>query len=302
MKLMKKLHLVCAGTSKGSMNFGSEFAPRALLDIGLAQKLDDFGWNVRISEVLEVAKNDNYTDLGLRNAKELIPWLHELYRQLLNTSYDENALVLGGDHSVAAVSLLATKQRYKDAVCIYIDAHPDAHTLESSQTQNFHGLPLRVAAGQTLSRLFSGPYFDTSEIYLVGIKDIDPAEAIWLEEHDIAHATMEDIIEQGIGEVMKHVLSWVRGRPVHVSYDIDAIDVLYAPATGIQNIGGLTYREATYIARQIAKLHPAVMDLVEVNPLKDEDGRTLRLAQELILTVLGGRWGDYQEYLSSNRL
>lgn len=297
---MKKLHLVCAGTSDGSVNFGCETAPRALLDFGLADKLHGVGWSTRISEVVAVASNDNYADLGLRNAKDLIPWLHELYRQLVATSYDETALVLGGDHSIAAVSLLATKQRHRDAVCVYVDAHPDAHTLESSQTRNFHGLPLRVAAGQTLSKLFGGPYYDPSEVYLVGIKDIDPAEAVWLDEHGIAHATMDDIVEHGVGEVMGDVAAWAQGRPVHVSYDIDAIDAQYAPGTGIQNIGGLTYREATYIARRLASLHPVALDLVEVNPFKDEHGKTLRLAQELILTILGGRWDSYQEYLSSN--
>jgi arginase len=299
--MMNKLHLVCAGTSDGSVNFGCESAPRALLHAGLGDKLTGGGWDVRISEVSVVASNDNYADLGLRNAEELIPWLHELYRQLSGTSYDEAALAIGGDHSIAAVSLLATKQRYKDAVCVYVDAHPDAHTLESSQTRNFHGLPLRVAAGQTLTSVFGGPYFDPAEIFLVGIKDVDSAEAAWLEDQNITRVTMDDIIERGIGEVMGDVIKWVRGRPVHISYDIDAVDAMYAPGTGIQNVGGLTYREATYIARQLGALCPVAVDLVEVNPLKDENGKTVRLAQELVLAMLGGRWDTYQEYLTIHK-
>lgn len=298
---MKKLHVVCAGTSEGSVNHGCETAPEVILQSGLQAMLVQAGWNLKISQMMGVGEDANYEDLGLRNATSLIPWLQELYRQLsANTSYDEHALVLGGDHSIGAVSLLATKQRYPDAVCVYIDAHPDAHTLESSETRNIHGLPLRIAAGQTLTKLFPGPYYSASEIYLVGIKDIDPAEEDWLVDQKIAHRTMDNIVEQGIGAVMRDVLHWAGARPVHVSYDIDAIDAFYAPGTGIQNMGGLTYREAEYVARKLSTLNPVTVDMVEVNPLRDEDGRTVHLAQELIMKLLGREWSAYHEYLHSD--
>jgi arginase len=300
MRAMKKLHIVSAGTSEGSVNHGCETAPEVLLQSGLHERLVQDAWKIKLSNIAAVAEDNNYDDLGLRNAASLIPWLQELYRQLvLNTSYDEKALVLGGDHSIGAVSLLATKQQYPDAVCVYVDAHPDAHSLESSQTRNIHGLPLRIAAGQTLAKYFPGPYYAPSEIYLVGIKDIDPAEARWLEEQKISHATMDTILEQGIGTVMHRVSEWVGDRPLHVSYDIDAIDAAFAPGTGILNAGGLNYREAEYLARKLGTLNPVAVDMVEVNPLRDEAGKTVRLAQELIVKLLGGEWNSYQDYLHS---
>lgn len=301
MEAMKKLHIVSAGTAEGSVNYGCETAPEVLLQSGLQERLLQDAWKLKLSSVTAVAEDNNYEDLGLRNATTLIPWLQELYRQLAsNTSYDEKALVLGGDHSIGAVSLLATKQRYPDAICVYVDAHPDAHTLESSQTRNIHGLPLRIAAGQTLAKYFPGPYYAPSEIYLVGIKDIDTEEANWLADQNIRHATMDTILEQGIGEVMQQVREWIGDRPLHVSYDIDAIDATFAPGTGILNAGGLTYREAEYLARKLGALNPVAVDMVEVNPLRDEAGKTVRLAQELIVKLLGGEWNSYQDYLHSD--
>lgn len=271
------------------------------MESGLRDALVGDDWALKISEVSAVGEDKNYEELGLRNATTLLPWLQELYRQLAgNTSYDEKTLVLGGDHSIGAVSLLATKQRYPDAVCVYVDAHPDAHTLESSETRNIHGLPLRIAAGDTLTKLFPGPYYAPSEIFLVGIKDIDIEEAHWLAEQKIAHASMDGILEQGIGAVMQQVATWAGDRPVHVSYDIDAIDAQFAPGTGIQNAGGLTYREAEYIARKLGSLNPVAVDMVEVNPTRDVEGKTVRLAQELTMKLLGGEWNSYQDYLRSD--
>lgn len=283
------------------MNHGCETAPEVLLELGLRDKFLQAGWDLKFSDVPAMPEDRNYEDLDLRNAATLLPWLQELYRQISDgTSYDEKTLVLGGDHSIGAVSLLATKQRYPDAVCVYVDAHPDAHTLESTQTRNIHGLPLRIAAGDTLAKFFPGPYYAPSEIFLVGIKDIDGAEADWLSEQKITHATMDTILEQGIGAVMQRVAAWAGDRPVHVSYDIDAIDAQFAPGTGIQNAGGLTYREAEYIARKLALLQPVAVDMVEVNPVRDVDGKTVRLAQELIIKLLGGEWSSYQDYLHAD--
>ena len=301
MAMMKKLNIICAGTSEGSANYGCETAPEIILQSGLETMLNRADWELKVSHVPAVDEDGRYHDIPLHNATTLIPWLRELYRQIgATTSYDERVLVLGGDHSIGASSLLATKQRYPDAVCIYIDAHPDAHTTETTQTNNLHGLPLRIATGQTLTKEFVGPYYKPQEVFLVGIKDIDLAEAQWLKEHNIAHRTMDDNIEQGIGTIMREVIKWVGDRPVHISFDIDSIDAMFAPGTGIQNMGGFTYREAEYIARKLSTLEPVAIDMVEVNPLRDLDGKTVLLAQELSMKLLGEEWSAYHNYLHSS--
>lgn len=292
------VHIISAGTALGSFNQGTEMAPEVILQTGLMDELQRLGWATRVSEV--ESKSTQYKGFfvgGLRNADTLLPWLKALYAQARATGPDEIQLVLGGDHSIGAPSLLATKRHYPDAVCVYVDAHPDAHSVESTETGNIHGLPVRIAAGETLREHFAGPYFRADEICMVAIKDVDRAEWVWLREQGIRYFGMDAILEQGIGKVMREVAEWAQGRPVHVSYDIDAIDVQYAPGTGIQNFGGLTYREAEYIARKLGGLRPVGVDMVEVNPSRDQDGRTIELAIELIVKLLGEDWSHYRRYL-----
>lgn len=294
---MKKLHLVTADTSLGSVNYGTELAPQAMLKAGLESLLAEAGYRVRVADPVGHLSVRGVPHAKLRNAELLLPWLKELQLRLMGTDLDEVQLTLGGDHSVGAPSMLATKRRHENAVVVYVDAHPDAHTLETTQTGNIHGLPTRIAAGQTLEQVFSGPYYQTSEICMVGIKDIDEAEQAWLERHGVMYFHMDEVLEKGIGSVMNRVVAWVGDRPMHVSYDIDAIDAQFAPGTGILNHGGLSYREADYVARRLGALDPVSIDLVEVNPQRDIDGRTLELALELILKLLGARWSPYERYL-----
>lgn len=294
---MKKLHLVTADTSLGSVNYGTELAPQAMLKAGLESLLVEAGYRVRLADAVRHTRSSGTPHAKLRNAEHLLPWLKELQVRLMSTDPDEVQLTLGGDHSIGAPSMLATKRRHPEAVVVYVDAHPDAHALETTQTGNIHGLPIRIAAGQTLEQVFSGPYFQTSEICMVGIKDIDEAEQTWLDQHGVRYFHMDNVLEEGIGSVMNQVAEWVGTRPMHVSYDIDAIDVQFAPGTGIRNHGGLSYREADYVARRLGALKPVSIDLVEVNPQRDIGGRTLELAMELILKLLGARWSPYERYL-----
>lgn len=296
--MQKDIRIFAAGTNLGSFSDGAEDGPTVLLERGLEGVLAPCARSV---ELVQWRSDDKHvTDKAakqVRNAHKLIPWISGLRHSIV--AEDKNALpiVLGGDHSVATASLLATRQRHPDAVCVYIDAHPDAQTPGASTTHNLHGMPVRIAAGGALHNEFQGPYMKPQDFYYLAIKDIDQPEADWINTEGIEHATMDDITGVGIGAVMHHVQEWVGGRPLHVSFDIDSIDKLYAPGTGIQNSGGLTYREATYITRQLARESIIAIDLVELSPSRDTDGMTADLGIELIAHLLGIRWDSYTRYL-----
>gem|GEM_PF-6758732 len=292
--------LVAAGTSLGSFSTGAENGPSTMMEAGLAGVLATVARQIRELEVPDVSIAGSDVS-GIRNAAQLIPWLAALRQLTTQVGPTEITIVLGGDHSVGVASLLATKTRHPDAVCIYIDAHPDCQAPETSPTGNLHGMPVRIACGQALSESFVGPYWHPSDVFMLGIKDIDLAEANWIQQADVPNATMDDVIGGGIGLIMDQIADWIAGRPVHVSYDIDAIDSLYAPGTGIRNQGGLSYREATYISRRLSRQRIVAVDLVEFNPRRDIDGQTCQLSLELLGHLFGARWDGYTRYLHTSR-
>ncbi len=294
---MKKISIHQAGTSLGSFSSGAEAGPRALLDRGLEARLMAAGHTVHLLPEIDYSQEADEIE-KVRESRRLIPWLQALHQQLLMRPQSEINLTIGGDHSVAIATLLAAKKRNPDVVCIYVDAHPDSNDIESSPTGNLHGMPLRVVTGEILSEHFEEPYFRPDEIILLGIKDIDDAEQVWLDQNAVSYFSIDHIIEQSIGRVMEQLTSLIKGRPVHISYDIDAIDTLHAPGTGIRNHGGLTLREASYIARKLGQLHPISIDLVEFNPWRDEAAKTADLSLQIITELVGGSWGNYATYLA----
>ena len=296
--MQKDLVIFSAGTSLGSFSDGAEDGPTTLLDRGLEGVLATGLRSVKLQQWGADRKHVGADRIeNVRNARTLVPWLLGLRAAIIEQPSDAIPLVLGGDHAVATSSLLATRERHEGAVCVYIDAHPDVQAPGTSLTHNLHGMPVRIATGGALQEHFHGPYWSAKDIFYLAIKDIDQAEFDWIQSEGVRHATMDDITSVGIGEVMRQVRAWIAGRPVHVSYDIDAVDCLYAPGTGIQNNGGLTYREAAYIARQLAYEQLVALDLVEFNPQRDTDSMTADLSIELIAHLLGVRWDRYTRYL-----
>ena len=296
--MKKDIAIFSAGTSIGSFSDGAEDGPGVLLERGLEGALAPGVQSITLEQWVADRKHVGADRIqNVRNARTLVPWLLGLRSAIIRQSPHILPIVLGGDHSVAAASLLATRARHEGEVCIYIDAHPDVQAPGTSPTHNVHGMPVRIATGGALQEHFHGPYWQSEDIYYLAIKDIDQAESDWIHSEGVKHATMDDITSTGIGEVMRDVRAWISGRPVHVSYDIDAIDCAYAPGTGIQNMGGLTYREAVYIARQLAQQDLVALDLVEYNPRRDTDTMTADLSIELIAHLLGVRWDRYTRYL-----
>lgn len=217
-------------------------------------------------------------------------------------------LILGGDHSIAAGSLAGVLRARPNTGVLWIDAHADVNTPATSGSGNMHGMPLGLlldypngvgapnhAELPGFEFLVNGPRLPPDSLVYVGLRDVDPMERKLIRELGIQAYTMYDIDHFGIGVVMdmalNHLLKNDPNRPLHLSYDIDAIDPMLAPATGTKVRGGLTYREAHFVAEVVAQCgNLASAEIVELNPtLSDDDGanETFELGLQIITSFMG---------------
>ncbi len=206
----------------------------------------------------------------------------------------EFPLILGGDHSIALGSITGVTRVYKDISVIWIDAHADFNTEETTPSGNIHGMILASLAGIGNSRLTSiggwTPKLDPQKIVIIGTRELDSGERELLRSHHVHVFTMSDIDQHGISNVMQEalLLAGKASDGIHLSLDMDALDPVHAPGVGTPVRGGLTYREAHMIMELIADTgHLIGMDVVEVNPILDRENTTALLAVELVMSALG---------------
>lgn len=210
---------------------------------------------------------------------------------LLNSEFP---LILGGDHSIALGSISGVARARRDVGVIWIDAHGDFNTSETTPSGNIHGMVLAALAGlghPSLTELGGwSPKINKQTIAIVGARDLDPPEQELLRKEQIHVFTMTDIDRRGMSEVMREAIEIASqaSHSVHLSLDMDSLDPRDAPGVGTPVRGGLTYREAHLALEMIADAGCLVsMDAVEVNPILDRENATAHLAVELILSALG---------------
>lgn len=294
------LKIFPAATCLGSSNPGTEKAPALIVKKSLSAGLRHNGIGFVVQEPTKAKSGDKKE--WPHNHSALVDFNRRLYKEIVSTcDLQDIALTLGGDHSVSAGSMFATKLRFDDAVVAYIDAHPDCTSPKTSLSGNIHGMQLATVMGDSLYNDFNYPSYDYKEVFLIGIKDVDPAEREYMHSNHILHVHMDEIIETGIAAALGKISKHVGNKPLHVSLDIDSIDVTEAPGTGIINKGGLSYREISYVARRLAQHNVVAIDLVEVNPERDQDDKTIKLGSELIVNLLGGEWSPYTQYMMSRQ-
>ena len=206
----------------------------------------------------------------------------------------EFPLILGGDHSIALGSITGITRVHKDISVIWIDAHADFNTEETTPSGNIHGMILAALAGLGDSRLTSlggwAPKLDAQKIVIVGARDLDLGERELLRTQHVHVFTMSDIDQRGISDVMRDALT-IAGKAsdgIQLSLDMDALDPVHAPGVGTPVPGGLTYREAHLAMELVADSGRLIgMDVVEVNPILDRENATALLAVELVTSALG---------------
>lgn len=294
------IKIFSAATSLGSFNQGTELAPQAILKESLRPALEKNRLKYSIHEPLELFNADLGDNPRFRFHQALVEYNNTLYSEISeNTTANDTVVTIGGDHSVAIGTMFASKLRHGDSVVVYIDAHPDCNGPDTTPTGNIHGMPLATVLGDSLYSDFELPKFDYDEVMLIGIKDADKSEIDYLARNGIMNLSMDEVTENGIAQCVKTLSRQIAGRPVHISLDIDSIDVSEAPGTGIINKGGFSFREISYLCRHLAKENVIAIDVVEVNPTKDINKKTQHLAAELTINLLGCEWSAYMRYLSS---
>lgn len=205
-------------------------------------------------------------------------------------------LVLGGDHSISLGSVAGAAHGRRIGL-LWIDAHADFNTPDTSPSGNIHGMPLAALTGRGHPRLVgvdgfatSTPVIQPAHVALIGIRDVDPLEREALHGSGIHTFTMHDIDRQGIAAIMEQAIRIVsRGTDgIHVSFDLDVVDPHEAPGVGTPVPGGISYREAHLAMEMLAQTGSLIsLDLVEVNPILDERNTTAQLAAALALSALG---------------
>jgi len=209
-------------------------------------------------------------------------------------------LVLGGDHSVAVGTVAGVSRHFRDAGqrvgLIWLDAHADMNTPESSPSGNVHGMPLACCVGlgpQELTDIYGyRPKVDSHHTVIVGLRDVDALEKPHVRESGVRAFTMRDIDERGMRAVMGDAIRAAAGGTAgfHVSLDMDFVDPKDAPGVGTPVRGGVTYREAHLAMEMICDCGQMVsLEVVEVNPVIDEANRTADLAVEMVTSGLGKR-------------
>ena len=204
--------------------------------------------------------------------------------------------MLGGDHSLALGVFAGLARVHGPGAAIWLDAHADCNTPETSLTGNVHGMPLAVALGWGDSRFDvaggpAAPWIDEERSVIIGARDLDEQERMRLRASRLAVHTMTEIDRHGMEHVVRSAIERVQGRPfVHVSLDLDVVDPQWAPGVGTPVRGGISFREA-HLAVELLSEAGLVgsLQIVEVNPILDRENATGELAVELACSALGQR-------------
>lgn len=293
----------------GAGRRGVDMGPSAIRYAGLQRDLRGLGHHVTDYGNLAVPLAETVPALAGQDAAGSAGVLHHLApiaavcaevaeTVALHCAAGAFPLVLGGDHSVALGAVAGAAQG-RTLGLLWIDAHPDFNTAETSPSGNIHGMPLAALTGRGHPHLTNVngfarrvPIIQPAHIVLIGIRDVDPLEREALHEAGIHAFTMHDIDRQGIATIMEQAMRIVsRGTDaIHVSVDLDVVDPHEAPGVGTPVPGGISYREAHLAMEMIAQSDKLFsLDVVEVNPILDERNTTAQLAAALVLSALGKR-------------
>ncbi|HXE11239.1 MAG TPA: arginase [Bryobacteraceae bacterium] len=298
-----RIAILGAPLDLGAARRGVDMGPSALRLAGLGSRIAALGYSVEDLGNVFVEQQES-TPLGPANAKYLsqIASACSSLADMVDRAVREERfpLVLGGDHSVAAGTLAgvsnAYRQQQKKIGVIWVDAHADMNTPETSPSGNVHGMPLACCIGEGPVELTDilgySPKVEPRNVVLVGIRDVDLSERSHVRTSGVNVFTMREIDERGMRDVMEEALALAGADTagVHLSLDMDAVDPDEAPGVGTPVRGGITYREA-HLAMEIVcdSGQLTSMEVVEVNPVLDSANRTALLAVELVLSALGKR-------------
>ena len=297
----KQIEIIGVPLDLGQQRRGVDMGPSALRAAGLQAKLEALGYQVtdRGNVAVAVAETKDRGDKRARFLTEIAKSA-EITAKCVQEALAHGAtpVVLGGDHSVAAGTVAGVanyfRAQQKRIGLIWMDAHSDINTPETSPSGNVHGMPVAALLGMepgALRDLLSwSPKVLPKNTVLIGIRDVDETERENIRRAGVTVYTMRDIDELGLRTVMERAIPIAAEGTAgyHVSVDMDWVDPEDAPGVGTAVRGGATYREA-HLAMEILADHGGMLsfELVEVNPILDEHNRTAELAVQLLCSAFG---------------
>ncbi len=287
----------------GAGRRGVDMGPSALRLAGLDERIASLGYqfedlgNVKVEQAESVPvgpERARYLPQITQTCTRLAEKVHQALKD------GRKPLVLGGDHSIAVGTVSGISNFYRERGerigLIWIDAHADMNTPESSPSGNVHGMPLACLLGHgppELTGIFGySPKVDPRNVAVVGLRDIDHSEVPNVTAMGVHPFTMRAIDERGLRAVIAEAIEIASAGTAgfHVSFDMDSVDPDEAPGVGTPVKGGLTYREAHLAMEMICDSGRVLgMEVVEVNPVLDTANRTAHLGVELVLSGLGKR-------------
>jgi len=278
----------------GQSHRGVDMGPSAIRYASLAASLKALGHTTADSGDIAIPGHYALNDTSIEERLPLIAAACETAYELGKNAVanGEIPVFLGGDHS-ASIGTVGGITHQNDAGLLWIDAHGDFNTPETSHSQNVHGMALAILLGMGPITLVDvgrpGPKIKPENVVLIGLRDLDIEEKRLIRNSGCTYFTMRDVDELGIRAVMTATLKKLQHLDrLHVSLDMDVMDPLSAPGVGTPSQGGLTYRESQLIMEILADSHKVCsLDVMEINPILDIQNQTAQTAVNLMTSLFG---------------
>lgn len=296
--------LIGVPLQEGASRLGCEMGPSALRTAGMATALSELGHEVSDLGNLSptVSSDRRHPNAAIHHLPEIAAWTELLADVAHRESAEGMPIFMGGDHALSAGTVAGVARRAAELgrplFVLWLDAHTDFHSLETTESGNLHGVPVAYFIGRTGFQDYlpalAAPV-DPARVCMIGIRSVDPAENAALRATNVTVHDMRAIDEHGVAALLRQFIETVRTADglLHVSLDVDFLDPSVAPAVGTTVPGGATFREAHLVMEM---LHDSglvsSLDLVELNPFLDERGRTATLLVDLTASLMGRKVMD----------
>ena len=273
--------IINANTDLGVHVDGANLGPSKLTENLCIKKI-----NIDKDDIIK-SKDKNDLKKNLEAVNNFTKKVFDQELRILNNN--DFPLLIGGDHSCAIGAALASQKYHKNIGIIWIDAHGDYNTFETTHTGNLHGLPLAAITGykcDDLTNFITNNHINPKNCVIVGARSIDPWEIGNLKDAGVTIFTTQDIHIESIKEIMDKAfeIALNNTKGTHISYDIDVIDPEIAPGVSVPEVNGISKEEAYEIMDYLVSRKSDIksMDIVEYNPTKDINNNTFDIATNLL--------------------
>ncbi|XP_038591605.1 arginase-1-like [Micropterus salmoides] len=304
----RSVGIIGAPFSKGQPRGGVEGGPDQIRAAGLLHKLQEQGCAVKDYGNLKFEEVADDEPVGrVKRARAVGSANQRLSAAVQAVKRDgHTSVMLGGDHSLAIGSIHGHAAAVGELSVVWVDAHADINTPLTSSTGNIHGQPMSYLLHELHSEVPVLPNFSwikpcvsAKDLVYIGLRDVDPGEHYILKLLGVKVFSMSDVDHLGVARVMEETCDYLSAsvkKPIHLSYDIDAIDPSVTPATGTPVVGGLTYREGVYITEHLCQTGLlSAVDMVEVNPLRGQSKEDVQSTVSTAVDLLLGCFGRLRE-------